>query len=103
MTKNNQLTAFLTVLEGGLRVLYLEGEPRQEQKFIRWALDTSPDIDLDFQWFPSRLRKDWPVFLGDTLREGQLRRLHPGRLRQCGIGRGQPETAGRKKWNAAKD
>ena len=70
VTKNNQLTAFLTVLEGGLRVLYLEGEPRQEQKFIRWALDSSPDIDLDFQWFPSRLRKDWPVFLGDTFEKG---------------------------------
>ncbi len=70
VTKNNQLTAFLTVLEGGLRVLYLEGEPRQEQKFIRWALDSSPDVDLDFQWLPSRLRKDWPVSLGDTLEKG---------------------------------
>jgi len=70
VTKNNHLTAFLTVLEGGLRVLYLEGEPRQEQKFIRWALDASPDIDLDFQWFASRLRKDWPVSLGDTFEKG---------------------------------
>jgi hypothetical protein len=70
VTKNNQLTAFLTVLEGGLRVLYLEGEPRQEQKFIRWALDSSPDIDLDFQWFASRLRKDWPVSLGDVFEKG---------------------------------
>ena len=70
VTKNNQLTAFLTVLEGGLRVLYLEGEPRQEQKFIRWALDASPDIDLDFQWFASRLRQTWPVYLGDTFEKG---------------------------------
>ncbi len=70
VTKNNQLTAFLTVLEGGLRVLYLEGELRQEQKFIRWALDASPDIDLDFQWFPSRLRKNWPVSLGDAFSKG---------------------------------
>ncbi len=61
VTKNNQLTAFLTVLEGGLRVFYLEGEPRQEQKFIRWSLDASPDIDVEFQWLASRLRKDWPV------------------------------------------
>lgn len=72
VTKNNQLSAFLTVLEGGLRVLYLEGEPRQEQKFIRWALDASPDIDLDFQWFPSRLRDSWPVPLGDTFTEGNF-------------------------------
>ncbi len=70
VTKNNQLTAFLTVLEGGLRVLYLEGEPRQEQKFVRWALDASPDIDLDFQWLPRRLRDTWPVDLGDTFERG---------------------------------
>jgi len=70
VAKNNQLTAFLTVLEGGLKVLYFEGEPRQEQKFIRWALDSSPEIDLDFQWFPRRLRKEWPVELGDTFENG---------------------------------
>ncbi|MBM4092755.1 MAG: hypothetical protein FJ276_25610 [Planctomycetes bacterium] len=70
VTENNQLTAFLTVLDGGLRVLYVEGEPRQEQKFIRWALDASPDIDLDFQWFPRRFRKDWPVELGDLFEQG---------------------------------
>ncbi len=70
VTKNNQLTAFLTVLEGGLRVLYLEGEPRQEQNFIRQALDTSPDIDLDFHWFPQRLRKNWPVLMDDAFTKG---------------------------------
>ncbi len=70
VTKNNRLTAFLTVLEGGLRVLYLEGELRYEQKFICWALDSSPDIDLDFQWLPSRLRKNWPVSLGDLFAKG---------------------------------
>ncbi len=70
VTKNNQLTAFLTVLEGGLKVLYLEGTLRQEQKFIRWALDRSPDIDLDFQWFPRRLRASWPVDLGNLFEKG---------------------------------
>jgi hypothetical protein len=63
VNRNNQLTAFLTVREGGLKVLYLEGEPRLEQKFIRWALESSPEIDLDFQWFPQRLRGAWPVDL----------------------------------------
>ena len=53
VTKNNQLMAFLTVLAGGLKVLYLEGALRQEQKFVRWALDRSADIDLDFRWFPA--------------------------------------------------
>ena len=70
VTKNNRLTAFLTVLDGGLRVLYLEGEPRQEQKFIRWALESAPDVDLDFEWFPSRLRKDWPIDLTDAIEKG---------------------------------
>ncbi len=66
VTQNNQLSSFLTVLEGGIRVLFLEGEPRQEQKFLRWSIDASPDIDLDFQWLPSRLRSSWPVDLGDA-------------------------------------
>ena len=64
---NNQLTAFLTVREGGLRVLYLEGELRQEQKFIRWSLDASPDIELDFEWFPRTQENRWPVKLGSRL------------------------------------
>ena len=64
---NNQLTAFLTVREGGLRVLYLEGELRQEQKFIRWSLDASPDIELDFEWFPRTQQKRWPIRLGQRL------------------------------------
>ncbi len=86
VTKNNQLTAFLTVLEGGLRVLYLEGEPRQEQKFIRWALDTSPDIDLDFQWFPGRLRNDWPIALGDTFQKGNYDAYILGDLDSAALG-----------------
>ena len=34
--------AFLRVLEGGLRVLYLEGDLRWEQKFLRRGLDAGP-------------------------------------------------------------
>lgn len=86
VTKNNRLTAFLTVLEGGLRVLYLEGELRQEQKYIRWALRSSPDIDLEFQWFPSRLRQDWPVFLGDTLEKGNYDAFILGDLDSAALG-----------------
>ncbi len=86
VTKNNQLTAFLTVLEGGLRVLYLEGELRYEQKFICWALDNSPDIDLDFQWFPARLRKEWPVSLGDTLQKGNYDAYILGDLDSAALG-----------------
>ena len=70
VTNNNQLTAFVTVLEGGLKVLYLEGALRQEQKFIRWALDQSTDIDLDFHWYSPRLRDRWPVDLTELIAKG---------------------------------
>ncbi len=47
VTSNNELSTFVTVLAGGLRVLYLEGEVRSEQKWIYRALDASQDIQLD--------------------------------------------------------
>ncbi len=64
---NNELTAFLSVREGGMRVLFIEGELRQEQKFIRWSLDASPDIEVDFQWFPNKQKARWPLSLGTAL------------------------------------
>ncbi len=45
---NNELSTFVTVKSGGLNVLYLEGVARVEQKFIRRALDASPDIKVDY-------------------------------------------------------
>ncbi len=48
VTTNNRLSSFVNVLKGGLKVLYLEGELRVEQKFLRRALDASPDIRVDF-------------------------------------------------------
>lgn len=44
---NNELSTFVSVLAGGLRVLYLEGTVRSEQKWIYRALDASQDIQLD--------------------------------------------------------
>ncbi|MDZ4779852.1 MAG: glutamine amidotransferase [Planctomycetia bacterium] len=44
---NNEMSTFVTVLAGGLRVLYLEGAVRSEQKWIYRALDASQDIQLD--------------------------------------------------------
>ncbi|MCH7729719.1 MAG: hypothetical protein IH991_25095, partial [Planctomycetes bacterium] len=62
-TDNNELTMFLRVFEGGLRVLYLEGEPRQEQFFLRRSIDASQDIDMDYQWIDKRTRDKWPLDL----------------------------------------
>ncbi len=67
VTKNNRLSAYLRVLEGGLKILYLEGALRPEQRFLRQSLDASPDMDVDFVWIDSRFRDRWPVNLADRL------------------------------------
>jgi uncharacterized membrane protein len=68
VSNNNQLSAFLDVEEGGLRVLYLCGNVAwQEQKFIRRSLEQSPDIELDFLWTDSRRRHEWPLDLSAQL------------------------------------
>ncbi len=60
VTTNNELSTFVTVLEGGLRVLYLEGVLREEQTHLRRALNASQDLNVDFELFPETSRKDWP-------------------------------------------
>ena len=62
-TRNNELPAFLNVFDGGLRVLYLEGEYRAERKFLKRAIDASPDIDMDIIQLPERGRDRWPLEL----------------------------------------
>lgn len=58
---NNLAIAFVTVREGGARILYLEGEPRTEQKFLKWSLNASRDFVVNFSWIPERLRSRWPI------------------------------------------
>ena len=48
MTTNNELSTFVTVLKGGVNVLYLEGALRVDSKFLLRSLDASPDIKVDF-------------------------------------------------------
>ena len=64
VTANNSLTAFLSVLGGGLRVLYLHGDLGQEHKFLQRSVDESAEIQLDSQWIDSRRRSQWPINLG---------------------------------------
>lgn len=71
VVRNNELTAFLTVLEGGLRVLYVEGELRAEALFLRRSLAASQDIELDFQWIDHRRRDTWPVDITPLLKNGR--------------------------------
>lgn len=68
VAQNNRLSAFLTVLEGGIRVLYIEGDLRAEQTFLRQSIDASPDLELDFQWIDSRQRERWPVDLSSLIK-----------------------------------
>ena len=60
---NNQQTTFMNVRRSGLRLLYVEGQPRIEQKFIRRALADSPDLQVDFLSLLENTRSQWPVDL----------------------------------------
>ena len=64
---NNIVSTFVEVIDGGLRVLYLEGSPRVEQRFLRRALSSSPDMQIDFQWIDSVHRNRWPISLEQEL------------------------------------
>lgn len=64
---NNELSSFVTVVDGGLRVLYLEGALRVEQRFVRRTLAASPDIHVDFRWIDSSRRDDWPIDIAPEL------------------------------------
>ena len=64
---NNQLSSFVTVVDGGLKVLYLEGALRVEQRFLRRILAASPDMQVDFRWIDSNRRDRWPVDLARDL------------------------------------
>jgi hypothetical protein len=70
VTENNEATAYLNVRGGGARVLYLEGEPRTEAKFIASALLESPDIQVDRRWIAREPIQKWPVDLSQQLSNG---------------------------------
>jgi hypothetical protein len=67
VVQNNELSAFVTVLEGGLRALYLYGDLLGEQRLLRRAIDMSPDIQLDDVYLDPNNRSQWPVDLSPWL------------------------------------
>lgn len=71
VTTNNQLSTFVTVLPGGMNVLYLEGQPRIEQKFLRRALDASPDIKVDYLQLDHRKPGGGPENLAELFKPGK--------------------------------
>lgn len=66
---NNEVSSFVNVIDGGLRVVYLEGALRVEQRFLRRTLSASPDMQVEFRWIDSSDRSDWPVDLSELLTE----------------------------------
>ncbi len=57
--RNNALPAFLTVFDGGLKVLYVTGNIGAEQRFIRQAIGSSAEIKIDPIVVPVRDRINW--------------------------------------------
>ena len=84
-TTNNEQSNFVKVLPGGLNVFYVEGELRVEQRFLRRALASSPDIKVDFQWIDHRLRNEMAGRYVGPFSAGQIRCLHHRRFGFDGI------------------
>jgi len=68
--ENNEATVFLNVRGGGARILYIEGEPRPEQNFIKRAISESKDMQMNFQLIPKPPQQKWPVDLSQRLSDG---------------------------------
>ncbi len=82
VTHNNERSSFVTVLDGGLNVLYVEGALRVEQRFLRRSLDASPDINVDYVRLDARRPDNRADNVGRLLKEG----LVPGKYNAIIIG-----------------
>jgi uncharacterized membrane protein len=72
VTTNNEQSSFVQVLKGGLHVLYIEGDLRVEQKFLRRSLDASRDIKVDsIRIDPRHLRETKPADLLERFKPGK--------------------------------
>ncbi len=67
---NNELSAFMTIYAGGLRVLLLHGDVSFESKYLAWTLGASGDIELDEIAVLTRNRSQWPLDLSERIRRG---------------------------------
>jgi hypothetical protein len=76
VTRNNEVSTFVTVKKGGVRVLLLHGAQREgavasgtERRAIKWALDASPDIMVEDRLITY---ENDPVNLADRFEPGEL-------------------------------
>lgn len=89
---NNSQYAFVDVRSGGGRVLYLEGQPRPEQTFIRRSLRRFPDLEITYRWISQDTSAQWPIDLGDLLKPGKFDVYIIGDLPAAAIGEKQWES-----------
>jgi uncharacterized membrane protein len=72
VTTNNRQSSFVQVLKGGLHVLYIEGDLRVEQKFLRRSLDASRDIKVDsIRIDPQHVKETKPGDLAEIFKAGK--------------------------------
>ena len=71
VTTNNEVSTFVTVLKGGLNVLYLEGAVRLEQKFLRRSLGRSADIRIDYLYLDAQHPESRPADLAERFEPGR--------------------------------
>jgi uncharacterized membrane protein len=86
---NNRQVAFVDVREGGGRILYLEGTPREEQRFVRRSLRRFPDLFLTYDLL--RSDRKWPVDLGTVFKPGKFDVYIIGDLDSAALGNDQLE------------
>ncbi|MAI31531.1 MAG: hypothetical protein CBE00_03015 [Planctomycetaceae bacterium TMED240] len=89
VTTNNAQVAFVEVRAGGGRILYLEGNPRLEQTFLRRSLRRFPDLALDYQWIPNDTVGRWPVDLDGAFEPGRYDIYIIGDLHADALGNAQ--------------
>jgi len=71
VTTNNEISTFVTVLKGGVNVLYLDSALTGEQKFLRHSLDDSPDIKLDYVYIRADRPESRPPNLAEQFKPGK--------------------------------
>ena len=72
VTTNNEISTFVTVLKGGLSVLYLFDGFANEQKWLRWSLGQSLDIHVDPRGFRADKPETRPPDLAELLEPGKV-------------------------------
>jgi uncharacterized membrane protein len=72
VTTNNEVSTFVTVLDGGLKVLYLNGALQPDVKFLRRSLDASPDMNVELRTIDARKPETRPKDFDELFQPGKF-------------------------------